>query len=101
MMSEDDEFLSMDVIEKLARESIPANYELLGVHFETPAAAPSALPGSMVIRIEFRNNVPEDLQDTSEDIRAFQGWANPLIAKIRTQWPREGIAISFHEKMKA
>ncbi len=97
MTDSEDDFLSVDAIEKLARATLPAHYRLIGVRFDHGSASPS-LPRSLEIRIEFSNLLDEELQGTPEDIRAHQAWANPLIAKIRTQWPKEAIRISIAEK---
>ena len=97
MANEQDDFLSMEAIAVLAREHLPEHYQLVGVRFGNSSFA-SGMPGALVISIEFRNLLDRDLHGTTEDIRAHQNWANPLIAKIRTQWPRDEITIAFHER---
>lgn len=97
MANENDDFLSMKAIAALARERLPQHYQLVGVRFGDSSSA-SGLSGALVITIEFRNLLDRALYGTSEDVRAHQKWANPLIAKIRTQWPRDEITVAFYER---
>ena len=97
MTDSDEHFLSANAIENLARATLPPHYRLLGVRFDHGSASPS-LPRSLEISIEFVNLLAEELQGTPDDIDAHQGWATPLIEKIRTQWPKEAIRICIAEK---
>lgn len=96
-MNEQDDFLHTEAIAAFAKEHLPAHYRLGTVRLDYGTSSPS-LPQSLEIRIEFQNLLDQDIQGTAQDIKAHQSWANPLIEKIRSQWPAEAIRISFAEK---
>ena len=91
MSEPSDPFLDTATIEELARAHIPSPYRLIKVRLDHDRHV-----GGLVIRIEY--NAPADESDllTTDDVQRYQAWTQPLIAKIRDQWPRD-VAISFHQ----
>jgi hypothetical protein len=94
MTQSNTEFLDVETVASLAKENLPSHYHLTGVNFDIPGNL-----GFIEIRIEFHNTLEEGLQGMPDDIAAFQKWSNSLIDKIRTQWPKEAVRISFSEKL--
>lgn len=98
MSNSDPAFLDTEAIAAIARDKMPAYYSLHAVRFDFDSSSPG-LPKSLEIRIEYTSVLAEELQGLPDDIAAFQAWSNPLIEKIRSQWPKEAIRISFSERL--
>jgi len=85
------EYLYVDEIEALTSKHIPEGYRLVAVRLHHPRI--------FEIQIEYQCLFDEALQGTLDEIKAFQGWSNPLIKVIREHWPREDLIISFLQRL--
>lgn len=48
--------------------------------------------------MEYRNLIDPALAESMDEIHAYQAWADPPVAAIRTEWPPSTVRIALQER---
>jgi hypothetical protein len=94
------ELPDIESIRERAGWNLPAHYRLNDVRCEYGSMALPGVPDDFQIVIEYENLL-EEPDPSGDAIEAYQAWAEPLIAKIREEWPASTLRILLHETVGA
>lgn len=93
------ELPNVEQIKVWALQNLPANYRLLDVRCEYGTDIPHVLPADWELRIEYANTSDSSTFGRFEDMKVYHSWADPLIAKIRADWPASTLRIGIPERL--
>ena len=80
-----------------ARENLPEPYELMDVRCDYGNDG-LPMPKDFEVVIEYLDKDP-DLAGSLEGIDQYQNWSEPLIEKIRKEWPTDTLRIVFTSRV--
>jgi hypothetical protein len=85
-------------IRQWAEEKLPAHFRLLDVRCNYGTTVPSLLPEDWEVTIDYVSTLDASTMGSLTDIDAYHSWADPLIAKIRAEWPASCLRIGITER---
>lgn len=88
----------MQQIAAWACENLPSHYDLLDVRCEYGTGMPADFTKDFEIVIEYANHLDPAMAGSMDAIKAHHAWSDPLIAKIRAEWPAWAMPIAFLER---
>jgi hypothetical protein len=90
------ELPDIESIRERAGWNLPTHFRLNDVRCEYGSMALPGVPDDFQIVIEYENLL-EKTDPDGNDIAAYHAWAEPLIARIREEWPASTLRILLHE----
>ncbi len=90
------ELPDVESIRERAGWNLPAHYRLIDVRCEYGSMALPGVPDDFQIVIEYENLLEKPYQGGKE-IEYHQAWAEPLVSRIREEWPASTLRILLHE----
>jgi hypothetical protein len=92
------EIPDVEQIRSWAQETLPERYTLREVRCVPGLEMRDAILEDFSVIIEYVDQTDEDLAGTAEEIQRYQEWSQPLIDKIRLDWPAPTVAIMFNQR---
>lgn len=91
------EIPDMTQIRQWVVENMPDHYRLNDIKCWYGTDSPGLIPDDWEISIEYTSTMDESVSGMPSSIDAHEAWSEPLIAKIRSEWPAPTVRIAFKE----